>query len=113
MSAETPLITMLLARLNAETDGYFWRCNTGAARSGKYFIRFGVPGQPDIQGCHCGRWVGIEGKTERGKLSPAQKQFQDRIEKAGGAFVVARSWKDIQNEFRRNGLPIDAGNGSG
>lgn len=69
----------------------FWRCNTGVANFRGQAVRFGVPGQPDIQGCVNGRWVGIEMKTATGRQSAAQKAFQERIEAAGGVYLIART----------------------
>lgn len=79
---------VLLSRLARST---FWRCNTGVATFRGQSVRFGVPGQPDIQGVAAGRWVGIEMKTEKGRQSAAQKAFQDRIEAAGGIYILART----------------------
>ena len=71
----------------------FWTSDTGTAKSmdGKRAIRFGVLGQPDIQGCLDGRWIGIEVKTATGRQRPAQVAFLATIQKAGGLYIVARS----------------------
>lgn len=71
--------------------GAFWRCNTGVATFRGQTVRFGVPGQPDIQGVAKGRWIGIEMKTATGRQSTAQKDFQARIESHGGVYILART----------------------
>ena len=67
-------------------NGVFWTADTGVAKSmdGKRTIHFGLPGQPGIQGCLDGRWIGIEVKTQTGRQRPAQVAFQAAIQKAGG-----------------------------
>ncbi|OOY22505.1 hypothetical protein BMI91_19680 [Thioclava sediminum] len=74
-------------------DGIFWTADTGVAKSmdGKRTIRFGIPGQPDIQGVLYGLWIGIEVKTATGKQRDVQKRFQAAVERAGGIYIVARS----------------------
>ena len=54
-----------------------------------------TPGVPDIVGIFKGRFLGIEVKTERGKLSDHQKHFIDRINASGGIAFVARSYQDV------------------
>lgn len=82
----------VLAQLSLLPGCTFWRCNTGMAtdKTGRR-IRFGVPGQPDIQGCAAGRWIGVEVKSATGRQSPEQRVFQERIENAGGVYVLVRS----------------------
>ena len=52
-------------------------------------------GIPDIICAIKGRFIGIEVKSEIGRQSPEQVEWQRRIEKAGGAYVLARSWEDV------------------
>lgn len=54
-----------------------------------------TPGVPDIIGCFKGRLIGIEIKAEKGIVSDYQKEFIDRINKAGGLAFVARSVDDV------------------
>ncbi len=39
--------------------------------------------------------VFIEVKAKKGRLSPEQKKFQDRCEKQGIEYIIARSLKDV------------------
>jgi hypothetical protein len=79
-----------------------WRNNTGATRmpSGGY-VRFGVKGMPDIQGILIdGRFLAIECKTGKGRLSPEQKACMDNINGRGGLAFVARSLADVELALR-------------
>lgn len=73
----------------------FWRQNTGAARAGDRLVRFGIPGQSDITGVICGRRIEIECKSETGRQTPEQRNFQDWIEYGGGYYLLARSAADV------------------
>jgi len=75
-----------------------WRQNTGAAKFGKSFVRFGLPGQADLSGVlsPSGRALFIECKSDTGKQSPQQKVFQRFVEKHGGIYVLARSLSDVE-----------------
>lgn len=88
--SEASLQRLLLARLNELPGGWFWRQNTGAARTASGFVRFGIPGQADITGVLNGRRVEVECKAMRGRLTEQQKIFGQRIEALGGRYVVAR-----------------------
>jgi hypothetical protein len=43
-----------------------------------------------------GRVLWIEVKTEKGKLSAEQGEFQKNIEEHGGKYVIARGVEDIE-----------------
>jgi hypothetical protein len=53
-------------------------------------------GVPDILCCYRGRFVGIEVKTCKGRLGPAQKVQGKRIQMACGSSGVARSVEDVR-----------------
>ena len=55
----------------------------------------GEKGVSDIIGCHNGRFLAIEIKTERGRVTPHQQRFIDRVNAAGGIGFVARSIEDV------------------
>ena len=57
-------------------------------------VRVGLPGQADIAGCYRGRFVEIEVKTDKGRLSQDQKRWRMAVERAGGVFVIARNPAD-------------------
>ena len=79
------------------------RMNTGAARIGNRFVRFGWPGCPDILGqLKDGRLLGVEVKAAKGKLRPEQAVFLERIRRAGGVAFMARDCRDVIRELEGN-----------
>ena len=76
------------------------RMNSGAARIGARFVRFGWPGCPDVLGqLKDGRLLGVEVKAPTGKLRPEQGLFLARIRGAGGVAFVARDLRDVLREL--------------
>lgn len=76
-----------------------FRNNTGR-RAG---VTFGLGrGSPDILACvgPRGRLLGIECKTEEGKMSAAQKVWAERIRSVGGVYVCCRSVADAREAVR-------------
>lgn len=53
------------------------------------------PGVADMYAVKDGYSVWIEVKTENGKQSIAQKEFQYQIESHGGRYILARSIDDV------------------
>ncbi len=76
------------------------RMNTGAARVGGRFIRFGFTGCPDVLGqLSDGRLLGVEVKGPTGRMRPEQTLFLERIRGAGGMAFVARDLRDVLREL--------------
>lgn len=76
------------------------RQNSGAARIGNRFVRFGWPGCPDILGMlRDGRFLGVEVKAKAGRLRPEQSVFLERIRCAGGVAFVAHDLRDVMREL--------------
>lgn len=76
------------------------RMNSGAARVGGRFIRFGFTGCPDVLGqLRDGRLLGVEVKAPKGKLRPEQAFMLERIAGAGGVAFVARDCRDVFNQL--------------
>jgi hypothetical protein len=76
------------------------RQNSGAAKVGNRFIRFGWPGCPDVLGqLKDGRFIGCEVKSSTGRLRPEQTVFLERIRGAGGVGFVARDLRDVVREL--------------
>lgn len=72
------------------------RMNSGAARVGGRFIRFGFIGCPDVLGMlRDGRLLGVEVKAPKGKLRPEQAVFLERVRAGGGVAFVARDCRDV------------------
>ncbi len=54
-------------------------------------------GLSDLVAMKGGKVVHIELKTQKGKQSDDQKEFQQDIEAAGGTYVVARGIEDVEH----------------
>lgn len=76
-----------------------WRTNTTGIYdpvAKRFRPNAGRNGVADILGClPGGRFLAIECKAGKGKLSPAQIEFQRDIIQAGGLHIVARSVDDV------------------
>jgi hypothetical protein len=78
---------------------FCWRQNSGAlATPGGGFMRAAdINGAADIIGVlPGGRFLAAECKSAGGRQSPAQKAFQEAVEKRGGLYVLARSIGDLE-----------------
>jgi len=93
----------ILREFGTRPDLRLWRQNTGAARVGRRFVRFGVPGQADLTGIlPGGRRVEIEVKSPTGRQTPDQRAFQALIERFDGLYVLARSVDDVRRAIGGN-----------
>ena len=53
-------------------------------------------GDPDIVACINGKYVAMEAKTVRGRLSPRQREVSTLIKQAGGIYEVVRCVEDAE-----------------
>ena len=99
-------IITLLQYLENQGKLYFFRSGAGAMKTanGSYF-KTGKPGCPDISMCMCGRYIGLEVKTKKGRQTASQKEAQQRIEKAGGEYHIVRSVREVENIIANQTLP--------
>lgn len=58
-------------------------------------------GQGDLQVVMRGRIYSIEIKIGRDKQSEVQKEFQGRLEKAGGIYVIVGSWEEFYKHYSK------------
>lgn len=94
------LTEVLMALETHHSVAWVRRQNSGGAKIGNRFIRFGWPGCPDIIGqLRDGRFIGCEVKSKTGKLRPEQTVFLERIRSAGGVAFVARNCRDVFREL--------------
>ena len=78
------------------------RMNSGAARIGARFVRFGFKGCPDVLGqLRDGRLLGVEVKAKTRRLRPEQAVVLERIRCAGGVAFVARDLRDVLRELNQ------------
>ena len=95
------LVEVLQALRTHPAVAWCERMNTGAARMGARFVRFGWPGCPDVLGqLKDGRLLGVEVKGPAGKLRPEQAEFIGRIRAARGVGFVARDCRDVRRELQ-------------
>ena len=86
-------------------NGVAWRNNTGALASGTRFMRFGIPGQPDIMGIFKGgRPFGLEVKTKTGHLTPSQQWYHLLFRDMGMQIAVVRSYDDTIQTLKEWGI---------
>lgn len=100
------LVEVLKALRTHPTVAWAERMNSGAAKVGGRFIRFGWPGCPDVLGqLKDGRLLGVEVKAQAGRLRPEQAVFLERIRGAGGVAFVARDLRDVRRELNNKKGP--------
>jgi len=93
-----------------EKRGFFaWNNPSGAVRiAPDRWVSFGHKGSADILGClPGGRFLAIEVKAQRGRLSPEQSAFLERIRGLGGMALVTRGWRELDATLRRDGYADD------
>ena len=85
-----------------------WRNNVGVAqhagRNGKQAVRYGLaPGSSDLIGilAGSGRFVALEVKTDRGRLTSEQELFLALVRRKGGFAAVVRSVSDATAAIER------------
>lgn len=64
-------------------------------------IRCNKNGVPDIIVCYRGKFIAIECKTEKGKLSKLQGFARYFINGSGGDYILARSLDDVKEYFEK------------
>lgn len=89
-------------RLLYANNIFCYRQNTGAYKpdNSSRYIRYGYPGSADIVAIIFGRYIAIECKTEIGKQSDKQKAFQERVEQAGGVYLLVHSVEELSDALK-------------
>ena len=101
------LVEVLKALRTHPAVAWAERMNTGAAKVGNRFIRFGWPGCHDVLGqLKDGRFLAVEVKAQAGRLRPEQALFLERIRCAGGVAFVARDCRDGAAHLGRGASPV-------
>ena len=94
------LVEVLMALKAHPLVSWAERMNSGAARIGNRFVRFGFTGCPDVLGqTKDGRLLAVEVKAKAGRLRPEQAVVLERIREAGGVAFVARNCRDVIREL--------------
>ena len=93
--------SIMLAIQQAFPTALILRQNTGVARDPRgQVIKFGTPGQGDLRCVIDGLAIEIEVKTETGRQSKAQKNYEAALRRAGGIYILARSPEDALEQLR-------------
>lgn len=79
---------------------FFWRQNVMGRYNSSRDVHYRMPkysmvGIPDIILIKNGLFIGLEVKTEKGKISPNQAEFEELCNKAGGEYHIVRSIDDV------------------
>ena len=85
----TDLVNRLLIAVSPL--GIAWSNQTGALRTDRRMIRYGLPGSSDILACISGRFIGIEAKVGNDSWRPKQQAFATSLTASGGLYILARS----------------------
>jgi len=98
---EADIQKRILAFLRRE-GVFHWRQNVGGFqdRTGRW-VSFGVLGLADIIGIEpgTGRFLAIEVKRRGEGQTARQRRFQERVEAAGGLYILARSVDDVREKL--------------
>ena len=102
MPSESELQQQIRIALGTEPGLVLWRNSVGVADVGGRVQRFGLcKGSADLIGILDGRFVALEVKTERGRVSPEQQLFLDLVRRRGGFAAVVRSIDDARAAVTR------------
>jgi len=106
--SETAILKAILAALCKEYAGIglFYRRNTGGMEKDGFFVRFGLPGMADVGAIIQGQSYEIEVKSDKGKQSPEQRNWQRAVERAGGIYILARSVDDCLKQVASHRLRL-------
>jgi hypothetical protein len=66
-----------------------------------------IPGAPDFVFLKCDKSLQVELKTDTGKLSDNQKEWQKFSGEHNVPYVVARSWDDVKSALEKEGFIKD------
>lgn len=95
--AEAAALTEVLKALRTHPSvAWVERMNTGAIKIENRFVRFGFKGCPDVIGMlRDGRFIGVETKSQKGRLRPEQALFLELVRSNGGVAFVAKDCRDV------------------
>lgn len=93
---------VLIALRTHSKVAFIERLNSGVAKIGGRFVRFGWVGAPDLIGfTKDGRLIACEVKKQGGgKLSTEQAFFLAMVKQHGGVAFVARNLNDVLNALK-------------
>jgi hypothetical protein len=95
---ESAIQKQIINYLKDQPDIFFFRNNVGRKKN----MYFGYKGSGDILGIikPSGRFISIEIKDAKGKLSKEQVEFMETINFMGGVAFIARSLDDVVKNLK-------------
>jgi len=93
-----------------EQRGFFvWNNPTGCVRiASDRWISFGKKGSSDILGClPDGRFLAVEIKTPKGRVTPEQTAFLKKVRGLGGVAIIVNSFQELDAALRSEGYAND------
>lgn len=98
---EARVLSECLEWLHA-TGVFCWRNNTGGTKVNGRFMRFGMPGSPDIIGIVNGSFLAIECKAPGEGLNENQEKWHAQAAKAGCRPLIVRSLDELKEAMGRD-----------
>ena len=92
--AEKDIVNKIIKYLKTLDHCFCWKEHGGM---------YGTAGIPDVICCYHGRFIGLEVKTEKGKLTKLQEITIREIVKAGGTAVKVTSVEEVKREIAKIG----------
>lgn len=92
-----------MTKLPAPKEADIRRLVTDCLRLNGWFVYYNLqglgcyPGLPDLVATKAGRTIHIELKRPGGKQRPHQREFQRRLEEAGGTYLLVAGLEDIEH----------------
>ena len=102
VNAHTALVKAIVASLNRMPGVDAIPMNTGAAKIGKGFVRYGFPGMADVMARILVKYyppwqtLWLEAKTGTGRPSAVQIVFKEMVTRWGDRYLVCRSVDDAE-----------------
>ena len=92
--AEKDIVNKIIKYLKTLDHCFCWKEHGGM---------YGTAGIPDVICCYHGMFIGLEVKTEKGKLTKLQEITIREIVKAGGTAVKVTSVEEVKREIAKIG----------
>lgn len=99
---EKKLQNVIIDLLNINGVGFFWQNDSFGIKGRKRENRYRPNGVPDILGIVDGRFIAVEVKGPRGRLSDSQIKFKNAFQANGGVYILARSISDVRPLLTRD-----------
>jgi hypothetical protein len=105
LSSEKEIENFIIDQLNLMPETFVWKNNTTGVydpvrQCFRKLSKRSIKGVSDILGISHGRMLCLEVKSAKGRVSPDQKAFLERMKALGAITGVVRSWLDVVGVLR-------------